>query len=692
MRLFSRTAVLCLFLLITWLLPLTPLLAEDSEDDATELPEVVVTAERSPIDLADAARSVSLVTAQQIDERIARTVPESLRATAGILVQRTNLGGGAPFIRGLVGNQVLILIDGIRMNNSTFRGGPNQYLNTIDPFFIDQIEVVRGPGSVLYGSDALGGTINIITHRRSDFSESYGVNGRLMNRFSTGEREVTEHVGLEGNVGQTVGITVSGSLRQFGDIDPGGSQPMESPYGYEEQDLAGNIDFHFGGHWIWQLSAQHVNLDNVPNYDPDNPKNVFEPQRRNLYYTRLLAEDLSTYLDRITLFASYHRQMEGRQKIKADDPNTETRDLDVVGTLGGGLQLETPIGEWVRFVYGGEVYHDSISSERNIHNVATGHETESDTAQFPDDTTFMSAAGYLEARITPTSWMKMVPGVRYSYFAPNAELDDPELGEVTIDDTIDDFTWSYHMLFRPHEYHGIVLGMSRGFRVPSIDDLTKLGSEDGRYDVPNPDLGAETAMQYEAGYRLTHPRVSGSLFGFYTQIDDLIMRKPTTYQGQSQVGEDIVNHNENVGESFIYGGEAILNGVILPRRLTGGLLGSYTLGQNETDDEPMRRIPPAMASAYLRLLIPEQHAWLEAATDMAATQDRLAEGDKTDSRIGPDGTDRFGLLHVRAGFTAGEHFIINMAAENLTDEPYKYHGSGPLEPGRNFKGQLQFVF
>nr|HPM78902.1 TonB-dependent receptor plug domain-containing protein [bacterium] len=233
MRLLSRYAVLCLFLLMTWHLPPTPLLAEDSEDNATELPEVVVTAERSPIDLDDAARSVSIITAQQFDERIARTVPESLRATAGILVQRTNLGGGSPFIRGLVGNQVLILIDGVRMNNSTFRGGPNQYLNTIDPFFIDRIEVVRGPGSVLYGSDALGGTINIITHRRADFAEAYGVNGRLMSRFTTGEREATEHVGVESNVGQTLGMAVSGSLRQFGDIDPGGSKPLQAPYGYE---------------------------------------------------------------------------------------------------------------------------------------------------------------------------------------------------------------------------------------------------------------------------------------------------------------------------------------------------------------------------------------------------------------------------------------------------------------------------
>jgi len=663
--------------------------AEETEE--TELDDVVVTAERSPIDWADAARSIDVVTAQQIDERMSRTVPESLRMVSGVLVQRTNQGGGAPFIRGLVGNQVLILVDGIRLNNSTFRGGPNQYLNTIDPFFIDRIEVMRGPGSVLYGSDALGGTINVVTRRRENYAPDFGVNGRLMNRFTTAEREVTTHGDAQMNVGRLFGATFSGNFRQFGNIDPGGSYAMQGPYGYEEQNFAGNFDFNFGNHWIWQFSAQHVNLDEVPNYDPDNPKNVFEPQRRNLYYTRLLAYDLSPYLDTISLTGSYHRQMEGRQKIKADALDEETRDLDIVDTIGANLQLETPIGDFVRFVYGGEYYHDAISSERHIHDVNTGDRTEVDP-QFTDGSSFTSAAGYLEMRLTPWRWFKLVPGVRYSTFAPDAEVDDPELGDVAVDDAINDFTWAAHALFKPHDHHGIILGASRGFRVPSIDDLTKLGSEDGRYDIPNSDLGPETMIQYELGYRLSHPRVRGSLFGYYSQIEDLITRKPATYNGQEQIGEDIVNRNENVGEAYIYGGEVGLHGTIVRRYLDGGVIGSYTFGHNDTDDEPMRRIPPPLYSAYLRAYWPSQHAWFEVASEGAARQDRLSEGDESDSRIGPDGTDRFAVLHLRSGFAAGEHFEINMAVENVTDEPYKFHGSGPWEAGRNFKAQLSFVF
>jgi len=664
-----------------------------AQESATEEEgeEIVVTAERSAQNISTTPRAIAVVDRQEVFDKIGRTVPESLRQVAGVSVQRTNLGGGSPFIRGLVGNQVLYLVDGIRVNNSTFRGGPNQYLNTIDPFFIDRIEVVRGPGSVLYGSDALGGVINIITKRRDDLSEPMNWDGRLMSRATSAEREVTTHLDFDMNVGQMWGAAFSGNFRQFGDIQPGGTAPLQEPYGYEEQDFGGNLDMHFNDRIVWQFSAQHVNLDEVPNYDPTNIKNTYEPQLRNLYYTRLALDDLATGLEHADLFVSYHHQLEGRQKIAADDPTHETRDLDVVDTLGAGLKLESEIGRWVSFIYGGEFYYDMIGSERKVQDVS-GHAEQDAEPQYPDDSIYTSAAGYLEVRATPLAWMKLVPGVRYSYFQPDAELEDPELGTVEIDDSIDDVTWAFHSIFMPHAQHGIILGVSRGFRAPNLDELTRLGSEDGRYDVPNPDLDPEQMIQYEVGYRVSHPRIGGSLFGYYSDIENLITRKPTTWQGEEMIGQDRVNRNENVGEAYIYGAELQLDGVLVPKYILAGLAGAYTLGQNETDDEPIRRIPPPTGNAYLRLNWPQQNAWFEIAGDFAAKQERLSAADKSDSRIGPEGTDGFGVMHLRSGYHIIPYFEIQMAVENVFNERYKVHGSGPLEAGRNFKGQLSFLF
>ena len=561
---------------------------------------VTVTAERTPLNLDESTRSVSIIPQQEILDRVSRTVPEALRYEQGILVQRTNLGAGAPIVRGMVGNQVLTLIDGIRLNNSTFRGGPNQYLNTIDPFFIDQIEVVRGPGSVLYGSDALGGTINIITKRRTDFSDKVDIDGRLMGRATTGEMEQTGHLDVDANATSVFGMALSGNFRKFGDIDPGGREPPEQPYGYESQDFAGNFDFHLGNHVTLEFAAQHVGFDNVPNYDPVNPKNLFETQRRNLYYAKLLAIDLSDYLDHITLFASYHRQEEAREKITATAPDLETRDHDVVRSLGAGLQMETPIDRWVRFVYGTEVYFDDLYSFRERSIISSGQVQEV-ASQYPDGSTYLSVAGYLETRITPTDWLKLVPGVRYSLFQPDIQMDDPTLGDIRVTDSIDDWTWSFHSLFNVARHHGIILGASRGFRTPSIDDLTKLGSEDGRYDIPNENLEPESMIQYELGYRATHPHAFFSLFGYYSQIEDLIVRTPATYEGQTQIGADRIHQNRNVGEAYIYGVECTGKLVALDGFFSAGGSIAYTFGQNETDDEPMRRIPPLMGSAWSRI-------------------------------------------------------------------------------------------
>lgn len=318
----------------TTLSPASPQPAMPSPDVAptmdysptTELAEVLVTPSRSGEEFALAPRAVSVVTGEEIYDRMSRTVPEALRFEEGVMVQRTNLGGGAPIIRGLVGNQVLYLVDGIRLNNSTFRSGPNQYLNTVDPLFVDRIEVVRGPSSVLYGSDALGGAINVITVRREKYEKGFGLDGRFMGRFSTADRERLAHASTQMNAGKAMGIAASANSRSFGDIDPGGEdEPIQAPFGYVEDDVSANLDFHIGPKVDWLFSGQLLNMNQVPNYDPANPKNEYDPQERRLGYSKLIFKDLSDYLDRVEFWGSFQRQTEGRRKIDAANPAFEQK-------------------------------------------------------------------------------------------------------------------------------------------------------------------------------------------------------------------------------------------------------------------------------------------------------------------------------------------------------------------------------
>lgn len=191
---------------------------------------VVVTARRDESSSFDAARSTATVSDAWLTERLPRSTPEALMEAAGVWVQKTNHGGGSPFIRGLVGNQVLVLIDGIRLNNSTFRLGPNQYLATIDPAQVSAIEVMRGSGSVLYGSDALGGVVNILTRRPQFSSEGASWLGAFTPKYVGERMEQSGRLDVEGRSARAA--VVGGiSFRRFGDLVAGGDLGLQSPRG-----------------------------------------------------------------------------------------------------------------------------------------------------------------------------------------------------------------------------------------------------------------------------------------------------------------------------------------------------------------------------------------------------------------------------------------------------------------------------
>src|SRR5688572_31705605 len=120
--------------------------------------ETLVTAPRAAASATEPGISRQVVTSDELERTGERSLPRAIAKATGVFVQETNLGGGAPILRGLIGNQILIVVDGVRLNDATTRGGPNQSLNGIDPATVERIEVIRGPTSVLYGSDALGGT------------------------------------------------------------------------------------------------------------------------------------------------------------------------------------------------------------------------------------------------------------------------------------------------------------------------------------------------------------------------------------------------------------------------------------------------------------------------------------------------------------------------------------------------------
>jgi hemoglobin/transferrin/lactoferrin receptor protein len=195
----------------------------------------------------------------------ARTTPEALSLINGVFVQKTNHGGGSPFLRGLTGNQTLILVDGIRLNNSTFRYGPNQYLNTIDPYSIHKVEVAKGTGSVQYGTDALGGVIQVFT-KEPAFSNSVNRwNGKAVAKYMSGNMEKTGRGEAEYS-GQKFAAQVGATYRDFGDLVGGDTSGRQSPSGYKELALDLKTKFLLRPNVQLTVAHQRIQQQDVPVY------------------------------------------------------------------------------------------------------------------------------------------------------------------------------------------------------------------------------------------------------------------------------------------------------------------------------------------------------------------------------------------------------------------------------------------
>ena len=226
---------------------------------ATLLPEMVVTATRQAAEAQGTPFAVREITAEQISGRLPRTLPEALRELPGVSVQKTSNGQGSPHVRGFTGFRNLAMIDGVRFNNSTFREGPNQYWNTIDLLTMERIELVPGQGSVLYGSDAIGGTLNLLTKSSAFQDQEAGkpfLHGTGQFRFSTAEDSKLGHLELNTGTGGQWGLHVDGSYGTFGEVRAAGlgRQPKT---GYDQWSWNARLDAALDPNWT--LTAARMN-------------------------------------------------------------------------------------------------------------------------------------------------------------------------------------------------------------------------------------------------------------------------------------------------------------------------------------------------------------------------------------------------------------------------------------------------
>ncbi len=637
--------------------------------------EVIVTVQRMPQAQFESPFPVSVLNAAQLIQYAPRSMAEALEGLPGVWMQKTNHGGGSPFVRGLTGNQTLLMIDGIRLNNAIARYGPNQYFNTIDPNSVERVEVVRGSGSVQYGSDALGGVVQVLTKTPTLNPEGWRVQGNLYGKYMSGDME------RSGRGELTVShprLALYGGLsfRNFGDLIAGGRRVL-APSGYREASVVSKAVVKLTKRQQLTAAYQRLQQNDVHRWDQVTQRGYalwkFDPQIRHLGYLRWEGQTGNRWTKTIRATTSLNRSVEERVTQRADSP-IRRHERDAVNTYGAQFEVVSEPSASYRLVTGIEYYADRIYSKVFEEDIAA--ETQSaQRSTYPEGAQASSWALFSLHTWWLDRWT-LNYGVRGGQVRVSAQ--DETFG--ALNNSPNTWVGNLGISYALHPHYRVVTSVSTGFRAPNVDDLTKFGSFDSGFEVPIRDLAPERSVTVEAGMKNKTDYFSGTLMVYHTRLSNLIERASARYQGSEQWQGDPVFQKQNVAAAFLRGVEAEAAWQINTIWTAFGSL-MYTYGKNVTANEPMRRIPPLHGRAGFQW---ENALGFSARAEWryAGAQRRLSEGDVNDHRIADGGTNDWQIVNLYAGYARAQ-WAMNVGLQNILDARYRTHGSGVNGYGRS---------
>jgi outer membrane cobalamin receptor len=653
-----------------------------AQEDSASLIPVVITATRTKQSLEQTNAAVSLINRKQIYQQGSRSVPEMLMNLAGVWMQKTGHAGGSPFLRGLTGNQVLLMTDGIRLNNATYRYGPNQYLSSIDPFTVQRAEVVRGVAGTLYGSDAIGGVVNVITSEPRFVSGKGEVHGNVTAKWMSRDMEKTISSTLSYN-SQRISFEATGTYSDFGDIYAGNGK-KQTPTSYDQGSFYSKLKYKINQNQVLTASFQQLAQQDVDLYDQVTQRGFaiskIDPQKRQLAYVRWESKMRSAIADeaRVTLSRQVSTERRVRQRNNSLVTNYE---YDQVVTIGAQAELEKKISDRWKMINGIDIYDDQVES--SAFDATNGSAIKPKRGLYADGSSMFAFSLFSHYQLKFGRFI-FNGGLRANKYKVN--IPDTLFGNVALKPfaLALDAGAMYHIT----DSWKLTAAISTGYRTPNVNDLSSFGRFDFGTEVPSPNLEPEKSFNKEIGIKRVTEKTYFHLTGYHNKLTDLIDRVRSTYEGDSLINGDKVFTKANVGNAVIYGFELeFYSWIGKSFRVLSHL--TYTYGQNKTANEALRRIPPVFGK-----LTGEYHKGnLFLALDWigAGEQDRLSSGDKADHRINPKGTPGWGIVSARAGYNY-RFMSVESGIENIMDQLYRMHGSGIDGYGRHLWIRTSFRF
>ncbi len=636
MKRFYLVLVISLSLLMSWV-PRAGAEGQGDEEVVT-MEEITVTATRAEKYPFNTPNSVSVLNLTQLERSNVEHASNLLRDSVGVIAQETTVGQGSPILRGLTGYQTAIQVDWVRLNNSTFRSGPNQYTATVAPEMLERAEVLLGSSSMLYGSGALGGVVSFFTKEVpiDPAQKTLAIQPRLLARYSTATQERLGRLEVTGNQGR-FGFIAGGGVRFYGDVNPGSGYDLhyknrkyeivdgmpngvklytydqigelskdeipdrwlvdkEGPLGWSAYDADAKIAYQLNDTSTVNIAYQMWRQPQTPRYDKIAPQEFdeffFEPQNRDLVYANYILNPVGKSIDRFRVTASYHRQKEGRNEVILDATSRQQR-YDTVNTIGLSAQAISTILPRQRLVGGGEFYLDMLQSQTIKTSLKTGKEDINNSlGRFISGSQFWDASLYFQDEIMLHDRVELTLGGRATFYQTTADLSvrDPTFDIFNKFDN--SLTGSAGLVVGLTEYLNFVSSFGTAFRAPSLNDTTAVEVTNEGVTAPSPDLSPETSWTAEVGFKAQHAFFRGALTFFYSKVSGLVARKPVqeAYQEKGepipQLHQDLIKQYkdidvlvfDNVDEAQFQGIE--LAGLI-PIQSTWSVFGNVALIRGE---------------------------------------------------------------------------------------------------------------
>ncbi|MBI5200976.1 MAG: TonB-dependent receptor [Elusimicrobia bacterium] len=663
----------------------------------TILPPLVISATRWPESAYRTSRTVGSIDRRAIVRGSPRSTAEALREEAGVLVQQTMPANAAVSVRGLIGKDNLVLIDGARLNNA-ITASVNS-LSLIDIETVETIEVLRGPGSVLHGGDALGGVVYVTGRRRKDYSKAASIGGMLAASYRTADDGRVSRLEIEGNRGR-FGFLGGAGYKAFGDLHVGGGRFHAIPSSYRGRSGDVALDYH-GDRTMWRATYQHSLQIEAPRYEQYAQARrfggpgafdefVFDPQKRDLVMLDAKVEEPVSFVKFFDAKAYWHRQEEGSIQHR---PNAATRGVfnDAVAAVGGRLSAVSQPVPVLRMIYGAEGHRDAVRSRRRDTTLATGAVLNNDAnANYPDGSKYGTAALFWLGQWTASQQLLLEAGLRGEYAKVDSVL---RAGAApgAFSDNYRSLTGGFGATYQFLPVLSAAASVWQGFRPPNFNESVALKAAPAGTDAPVTGLKPERSLGFETGIRLAHEKVVQRLTLFHMILMDRIERVPGSFNGATVIAGSPVFQRANSGRGYIQGVEWDGRGAIGQSFYVRGS-GSWFYGRDTSAGTALTRTPPPMASVGVGNAWAERAAWVETYTRMAAAQRRLSPADLTDPRIDPNGSSAWATWNLRGGLDLWEGGKFQLAVENILNAFYREHASGVDAPGFNVITSLRVSF